>query len=115
MLAVGSAVGIGMSRHNATWVSRRSTAAEAFGAAVAVHSSVLSSLRLAREVEKELRASPRDVASISSIANSADWHLRNVLDASKARLDKLREARLSTKAIWGPDIGSLLDDFFDLT
>ena len=57
MLAIGSVVGIGVSRHNATWVNRRNTAAEAFGSAVAVHSAVLSSLRLARQVEAELGAS----------------------------------------------------------
>jgi hypothetical protein len=102
-------------RYQAGWASRKNTGAEAFSAAVAVHSATVSSLRLARQIEAELLASPRDVGNISRIANSADWHLRSQLDALKARVEKLRDARLSMRAIWGPHISVLFDDFVELT
>lgn len=109
---VGAAITIGVQRVQATWLKRRDTAAEAYAAAVAVHSAVLSSLALARRIAAELRERPHDV---QAIARSSDWNVTAQVDASKERLNQLREARLNIQAIWGSEVGTLFDDYFELT
>ena len=110
--AIGAAITIGVQRFQATWLKRRDTAAEAYGAAVAMHSAVLSALSLARRISAAIHARPHDLADI---AQSSGWNLNGHIAASKARLDKLREARLNTRSIWGPDVAALFDDYFELT
>lgn len=109
---VGAVSAISVQRFQATWLKRRDTAAEAYAAAVAVHSAVLSSLALARRIDAVARANPHEA---KQIAHSSDWNVTGQLSASKARLDKLREAKLDTRAIWGTDVAALFDDYFELT
>jgi hypothetical protein len=110
--AIGAALTVAVQRVQATWLKRRDTAAEAYSAAVAMHSSVVTSLAFVRRIDTRIRA---NLADLAEIADSSDWYLRGHLDGSKARIANLREARLNIHSIWGAHVGSLFDDFFDLT
>jgi hypothetical protein len=110
-LVAGAVIKTAFDRHQATWLKRRDAAVEAYGAAVAVHSAVVSSLAFVRRVDARARAETRD---IQWIAETSDWHLCKNLDAERARLEKLREQRLNIRSIWGADVARLFDDFFDI-
>ncbi len=111
-LLVGALLKTAFDRSHAVWLKRRDTAAEAYSAAVAVHSAVVSSLTFARRVEAKTRAQPHEVREI---ADSSSWNISSHLQATRSRLDKLREARLNTRSIWGPGVAALFDDYFELT
>lgn len=109
-LVIGGFVSTRFQRFHATWLKRRDVAAEAYGAAVAVHSAVVSSVSLARRVE----AAGKESRRWREVAESAEGSLIALLDASMKRMNALREARLNTRSIWGADVAGLFDDFFDL-
>lgn len=113
---IGGVIGAGIKtwfdRFQATWNSRRSVAADAFGAAVAVHSSVVSALRFARQV---FATATDNQHHIQGIAESSEGRLGRLIDVSKARLDALRDVRLNTQAIWGPHVAALFDEYHELT
>jgi hypothetical protein len=107
---IGAFITTRVQRFHATWLKRRDTAAEAYTATVRVHSVVTSSLILARRVDAEMRKTTR----CQEVAESADWNIRGQLDASRKRLEELRDARLNVRSIWGSEIAELFDAFFDL-
>ena len=107
--SIGTFARIYERRHHATWLMRRTTAAEAYGAAVAVNSVIYSALVLARRVNAEARA-----GDVREVAESSDGNLTKVYEASKARIEKQREAKLNTRSIWGPDVAAIFDEYFDL-
>lgn len=109
-LVIGGFVSTRFQRFHATWLKRRDVAAEAYGAAVAVHSALTSSVAFARRVEAEGNRS----REWREVGESADWHLTSMLEASTSRINALREARLNIRSIWGGDVAGLFDDFFDL-
>jgi hypothetical protein len=97
-------------RFHAAWLKRRDTAAEAYTATVRVHSVMMSSLLLARRVDAEMRRT----TNYREVAESADWNIKGQLDASRKRVEELRDARLNVRSIWGSEIAELFDAFFDL-
>jgi len=110
--AIGAFISTHVQRLHATWLKRRDSAAEAYTAALAVHSAVQSSLTLARRVDATAMSNLQD---LSLVAQAADFNLTSALEASQSRLAKLREARLNVRSIWGPAIADIFDAFFELT